>query len=301
MSEIDLFRISPSSPHTVEMLTASRVNLEKDLQILIENNMEQFFGVKFLKSEYAIKDGRMDSIGIDENNCPVIFEYKRNINENVINQGLFYLDWLLDHKGDFELLVMKELGASAADDIDWSAPCVICIANDFTKYDLHAVNQMQRNIKLVRYRKYGDGLILFEHLNAPSIAEPATELPTKASAATKTHTDKLSSLSDDLHRIYDTLCEYIESFGGDGDITSTTLKKYIAYKKQRNFACIALSERQILLYLKLDPNTVDLETGFSRDVSSIGHYGTGHLEITIRSDDDLTKAKPLIERAYNEG
>ena len=66
--------------------------LEKELQTLIEQNMETFFGVRFLKSEYAITNGRMDSIGIDENNSSVIFEYKLSQNENVINQGLFYLD-----------------------------------------------------------------------------------------------------------------------------------------------------------------------------------------------------------------
>ena len=60
----------------------------------------------------------MDSIGIDENNSPVIFEYKRSSSENVINQGLFYLDWLLDHKADFKLLVIEKLGMEVADQID---------------------------------------------------------------------------------------------------------------------------------------------------------------------------------------
>lgn len=109
----------------------------------------------------------MDSIGIDENNCPVIFEYKRSSSENIINQGLFYLDWLLDHKADFQLLVMNTLGKEAAKEIDWSAPCVFCIAKEFTKFDEHAVNQMQRNIKLIKYNKYGENLILFEHINVP--------------------------------------------------------------------------------------------------------------------------------------
>lgn len=132
-----------------------------------EENMSTFFLVTFLRSEYRISNGRMDSIGIDENNCPVIFEYKRSVNENVINQGLYYLDWLLDHKADFKLLVMEILGKDKANVIDWSMPCVICIANDFTKFDEHAVNQMQRNIKLVRYRKFGDGLLALEQLNSP--------------------------------------------------------------------------------------------------------------------------------------
>ena len=50
--------------------------------------------MRFLASEYstgARHGGRIDSLGIDENSSPVIFEYKRAVNENVINQGLFYL------------------------------------------------------------------------------------------------------------------------------------------------------------------------------------------------------------------
>ncbi len=142
MSEIKLFKVNPE----VKELTSSEVLLERELQNLIEKNMEQFFGVRFLKSEYVITDGRMDSIGLDENFSPVIFEYKRSINENVINQGLFYLDWLMDHKADFKLLVIEKYGMKVAEGIDWSVPCVICIASDFTRYDVHAVNQMQRNI-----------------------------------------------------------------------------------------------------------------------------------------------------------
>lgn len=160
MADIKLFSISGS----VKEMEASIVELERNLQRLIEQNMPLFFGVTFLKSEYIITNGRMDSLGIDENNCPVIFEYKRSVNENVINQGLFYLDWLLDHKADFKFLVMEKLGFEKADAIDWSMPCVICIANDFTKFDEHAVNQMQRNIKLVRYKSYGNELVLFEFL-----------------------------------------------------------------------------------------------------------------------------------------
>src|SRR3712207_2245495 len=160
MSDIKLFKIN----NNVEELSATWAALERELQILIEKNMFTFFGVTFLKSEYVTSNGgRMDSLGIDENNCPVIFEYKRASNENVINQGLFYLDWLLDHKADFELLVMNTLGKEVAKEIDWSAPCVFCIAKEFTKFDEHAVNQMQRNIRLVKYNKYGENLILFEH------------------------------------------------------------------------------------------------------------------------------------------
>ena len=206
MSDIKLFHIKEQ----VEELTSKKVTLEKDLQKLLEENMMTFFGVTFLKSEYRITNGRMDSIGIDENNCPVIFEYKRSINENVINQGLFYLDWLLDHKADFKLLVMEVLGQEKAEAIDWSMPCVICIANDFTKFDEHAVNQMQRNIKLVRYRKFGEDLIAFEHINAPQV-QPIVQDETTAQVSNKKKDFKryFTEAGKKHQNLYYTIREYI--------------------------------------------------------------------------------------------
>lgn len=115
-----------------------------------------------------------DSLGIDENNCPVIFEYKRASNENVINQGLFYLDWLLDHKADFELFVMRTLGKEFSDKLDWSMPRLIWIAGDFTKYDEYAVKQININIDLVRYKKFVDDLVLFELTNS-NVANPIND------------------------------------------------------------------------------------------------------------------------------
>ncbi len=297
MSDIKVFSLTP----TVKERTSSVVLLEKELQNIIEQNMETFFGVRFLKSEYVITDGRMDSIGIDENNSPVIFEYKRSIKENVINQGLFYLDWLLDHKADFKMLVLEKLGKDVADQIDWSVPCVICVANDFTKYDVHAVNQMQRNIKLVKYRKYDKDLILFEHLNTPS-AKPYTYSETSADTPTnytqKSHLEKLAAATDHFKTLYASLCDYIESLGDD--LVANQLKYYLAYKKVQNVFCIEIYNKQLILRTKIDPDTVQLEDGFTRDMRIIGHFGTGDLEISIKNDVDFQKAKPLIDRAYSE-
>ena len=297
MSEFKLFSISG----TIREKASSEVVLERELQNLIEQNMETFFGVRLLKSEYAITNGRMDSIGIDENNSPVIFEYKRSQNENVINQGLFYLDWLLDHKANFKLLVIEKFGMDAAEKIDWSVPCVICIAHDFTKYDIHAVNQMQRNIKLVAYRKYEDDLILFEHLNAPIVTPLAETTSAEAEekiSTQKTHLEKLNIISPEMNSLYQSVCDYIESLGDD--IVKNQLKYYIAYKKIQNMICVEIYNKQIILFLKLHPETVELEDGFTRDMRSIGHYGTGDLQITIKDVKDFEKAKPLIDRAYNE-
>ena len=298
MADIKLFNIKGQ----VEELPSKQVTLEKELQKLLEENMSTFFGVTFLKSEYRITNGRMDSIGIDENNCPVIFEYKRSLNENVINQGLFYLDWLLDHKADFKLLVMEVLGQKKADEIDWSMPCVICIANDFTKFDEHAVNQMQRNIKLVRYRKFGDNLIALEHLNAPQVQPITTDstAPTvkKSGWKDKDFKQYFAEAGEKNQNLFYSIKEYILSLGDD--ISENQLKLYVAFKKAKNVVCVEVYQSSLLLHLKLNPDTVDLIPGFVEDVRSKGHWGTGDLRVIIKSTEDFEKAQHLINRAYNE-
>lgn len=82
-------------------------------------------------------------------------EYKRGTDAGVINQGLYYMAWLTTHKDALRGLVRDRLGTAAASQILWSAPRLICVAGDFTRYDAHAVRQHRRSIDLVRYRYYG--------------------------------------------------------------------------------------------------------------------------------------------------
>ena len=298
MADIKLFNIEGK----VTELQSGNVTLEKELQTIIEKNMETFFGVRFLASEYKTTDGgRMDSIGIDENNCPVIFEYKRSMKENVINQGLFYLNWLLDHKDSFKILVIEKLGLKAAEHIDWTMPRVACIAGDFTKYDESAIKQMNRNISLIRYKKFGNNLLMFEHINenvASAIVDNDTTSTPKAKSTDKTLEEQLQTTDDSIKELYQDLCNYISSLGDD--ITETHLKLYAAFKKIRNVVTVVVLKKKLVLNLPLDTSTVTFEEGFSRDVTNIGHWGTGAVELHLKDSKDLEKAKPLIERAYNE-
>ena len=299
MADIKLFSISGN----VQEVKSSSVSLEKELQTLIENNMETFFGVRFLDSEYKITNGRIDSIGLDENNCPVIFEYKRSTNENVINQGLFYLDWLLDHKADFYVLVLNKLGKAIAEVIDWSMPCVICIASDFTKFDEHAVNQMQRNIKLVRYKKYNESHLILELLNAPTVNPISTDDTDKKTGKVTSRNDSTfkgnyTKAPDNMKTLYEGLRDYIVSLGDD--VSVNELKLYVAFKKTKNIICAEIYNKHLILQIHLNPNTVDLVPGFIEDYTKIGHWGTGDLRVTIKTPEDFEKVKVLLDRAYNE-
>jgi predicted transport protein len=311
VTDLKMFHIIDGKAHE---LAGAGVALEKSLQTLIEANMETLFGVRFLAGEYSTglkHGGRIDSLGIDENGSPVIFEYKRSVNESVINQGLFYLDWLLDHRAEFELMVMKRYGADTSDRLDWTSPRLICVAQDFTRYDQHAIGLIGRNIELVRYRDYGGEYLTLDLVastgaavtaaggSAPTVSgiSPATSKSTKA-PTTKTVSQLHEQASEDLKALYAELDAMLLALGDD--VTKTVRQNYYAFRRLKNFACVEVHPQTgaLLVYLKVDAAAIDMQAGFSRDVSKIGHFGTGDLELTIRSPEDLVRAEPLIRTSY---
>ena len=244
MSDVKLFKLHPTG-RAIE-LPGEAVSVERSLQTLIERDSETFLGVTFLASEYSTgktHGGRIDTLAIDEDDCPVIIEYKRSTNENVINQGLFYLDWLLDHKAEFQLLVQQKLGGKRSAEIDWTAPRLLC-RRGMDKPVVQAIEDAEQEIKDL-------------------FAEART---------------------------------FIMALGDD--VQEKQLKLYMAYRRIKNFASIVVQKRALVLYLKLNPDNVRLEEDFSRDVRQIGHWGTGDLELTVRTNAELLKAQPLISRSY---
>ncbi|MCH1921341.1 DUF5655 domain-containing protein [Shewanella sp. A3A] len=312
MSDIKLFKYQADG---VAELEGKAVMVEKELQQLIESNMEAFLGVRFLASEFntgKTHRGRIDSLGLDENGCPVIIEYKRHTNENVINQGLFYLDWLLDHQAEFQLLVMKTLGMEAAEGIEWEGTRLLCIASDFTRYDQHAVQQINRNIELLRYKLFADDLLMLELVNvvaasgqlaksAKAISSETPGVKAKHAYGMKTHEEQLAAAPESLKNLYDELTDFVTSFGDD--VHYKQLKLYGAYRRMKNFITVIVLPKQdpkLQVLLKLAPESVQMEQDFSRSVADIGHWGTGDVELTLRNVNDLEKAKPLLQRAYDE-
>lgn len=301
MADIRLFHLQSDS---VRELRAESVDIEKSLQSLMEQHLESFLGVRFLATEYVTgkaHGGRIDTLGLDENNCPVIIEYKRAMNENVINQGLFYLDWLMDHQGEFTLQVLKKLGPEWTDKIDWSGPRLLCIAGDFSRYDEYAVLQIPRNIELLRYRRYGGDLLLLELVRASSgvppqrrsvVTDKAKE--TRFGDAGGAGTPEPKTLQD----IWECLKAFLQALGDD--VQMKELEQYVAFRRLKNFACIKLRTKDLQIWARLDPASVALEEGFTRDVSQIGHAGTGDLEIRIQTTADLLRAQPLLLRSYKD-
>ncbi|MFG2996554.1 endonuclease NucS domain-containing protein [Streptomyces sp. NPDC048340] len=277
-------------------IAARPAEVERDLQDMVEANMEAMLGVRFLAGEYStgpVHAGRIDSLGLDENGSPVVVELKRGRDAGVIAQGLYYLAWLTDHRAEFQQLVRDRLGADAASQVLWSSPRLICIAESFTRYDVHAVREIRRTIDLVRYSYFGTGLLALESVAkvtaapAPARSERRRALPGSAGSG-QGGVAHLRSALDELVR------------GLGEDVSSVDRKQYRAYRRLRNFACVSHAHQQeVVLTLRLTPKDIDLVAGFTRDVSQIGHHGTGDVEVRLRTEADLRRAEPLLRMSYD--
>lgn len=84
----------------------------------------------------------------------------------------------------------------------------------------------------------------------------------------------------------------------DPAIEEAPKKLYVAYKTSENIICMEVQKQKVLLFLKLDPKTNPGPPNMARDVSNTGHFGTGDLQLTLKTVGDVDVAKPLLEKAY---
>jgi predicted transport protein len=285
---------------------------EKDLQQLIEKNLKVIFNCKLIASEFPtgnIHSGRIDTLALSEENNPVIIEYKKHASSDLINQSLYYLHWIRDHKGDFQVAVNKILGESI--NIDWSEIRVICIAPEYKKYDLHAVQVMGANIELWQYKIYENGILNIEevyrraealiHANESELSNGKNpimvEAGKKAAITRKTGQytveQHLEKLNKELLDLFNEVRDFITNL--NSSIEETPKKHYIAYKTTQNFVCLETRKNKLTLFLKMNPKEIIPLPLQGRDVSNIGHFGTGDFELVIKSLKDFEETKYLIK------
>ncbi|MGW1278259.1 DUF5655 domain-containing protein [Streptomyces tsukubensis] len=312
MGDLKAFRVDGG--RAVEM-AGSSVALERELQSLIEGNMEAMLGIRFLASEYETgrHRGRIDSLGLDETGAPVIIEYKRTRDKEVVTQALSYLAWLNDSHAEFEGLVRERLGAEAAGSVDWSRPRIVCVAGDFTPHTVVALEMIRHRIDLVAYRVFEDVVTLrlvasFTDASStpvvprsravPGATVPVEEVPTAGGG--KTAQQHLDAAPQELKDLFADLDAVLTE---SGSVQREALQCYFGYRRMKNVASVKVQPRKrtLVVTLKVDPDSVELVEGFTRDVRGIGFHGTGALEVRIRSHADLERAGDLIRRSVEAG
>ena len=280
---------------------------ERELQEFFEKHLHTLTGVEFLDSEYSTgqRHGRrIDTLGIDGAGRPVVIEYKRRQDQNVINQGLDYLAWLDDHQAEFRELVRKKLGDGRVTDIDFGTSRLLCIAEEFLRQDRIAAESSRRPIELLRYRRYGDAYVALEWVCGGEVPEPVVD-PGRSSKTVGDEDpgdsicepwDKSSEETRTLFRELETL---VKSLGS----VRTDFKK-----SEISFKCTAApgDKPPVVAYVHLRVRSglrvhihekhlaaIPLEDGFTRP------FHGGYREIIVRDREHIRRAKPLLRAAYD--
>ena len=279
----------------IKQLKTTNFKNEKELQTLIENNLEEIFGIKFIASEFPTGEkhgGRIDTLGLDENNSPVIIEYKWGESESVINQGLFYLDWLVDHKGDFQVAVEKKLGKKIK--IDWSQPRLILIARSFSKYDKYAINRMQENIELWTYALYENGIFEINIEGSSQAENKKGKRITKVEYANHDLNYHLNKTSKELRQKFYEIRERI--FDLPNVQEKAEQKNGVTYRTTKSFCRFDFKKNSIDLLLR-SPKYDDPKK-LVKDITSFEWGYKGLVKIDKESDVDYIFS--LIKQSYEE-
>lgn len=276
---------------------------ERELQRLCENNLEELFQVRFVATEFStgeIHGGRIDTIGLDYENNPVIIEYKLDKNGTVLNQGLYYMDWLVDHKGDFELAVKNKLGNDVK--IEWSSPKLFLIAQEYSKYDKHAVNRINYDISLFKYLAYEDGSFYIENI----IYNDNTNLNEVIEKNIKTEKNRYEWKEYDLDyhinnknsKIIDLYKEIDERIMAINDqIEKKYRQTYIGYKTTRNFAEVYIQSNSIQIYVLVE---VGCKSDYKNRLTAVpkSYQWVVNSRFNINSIDELDYAMEIIKESY---
>jgi len=288
-------------------LDPTALGKEKQIQEVFEKNLVTLLNIDLLKSEHVTSSGgRIDTLGIDRNGSPVIIEYKKTQNDNVINQGLSYLKWLLDHKADFEMLCQR---MKIARDIDWTSPRLICVAENYNKFDIDTAEILPIKIELLRFTVYNSDLLYIDKesqlpvkISTSKIFEKGKKIKDENEQLQKDYSidTHLSKTAETTKQVFLNLRERI--MGLDDSIVEEPKAKYIAYKLATNFVDVVLQRDSLKLCLNIPSGKLNDPLGLARDLEKpkhLGHWGNGDYQVNINEPKDIENAFELIKQSYN--
>lgn len=288
----------------LQKLSTQTLDKEKSLQSLLESNLQEVLDLRFLATEYVTtRGGRIDTLAVDNTGAPVIIEYKRNRNDNVINQALSYLQWLRTQKqGFFEKLMIDKLGADMAAKIglDWGNPRVICIAESYSRFDIDTVEVVPLRIELLRFRYYEDGVFSLEPVTVtPEVATVAPAIrPAPAAEVSNQETTVetlLAKASPAIQELFNQMRERVLAI--DEAITEKATSLYVAYRRSNNFAEVHVGRNQLKVHLR--PIDYTDPRGLVEQVPE-GYNWTMDRRIYLKEAADLDYVIAIIEQSYQD-
>lgn len=280
--------------------------LEREIQQMFEANLPQIMGLEMVKSEFIIKDHRIDTLAFDlQAKAFVIIEYKREKNSSVIDQGFTYLSLMLQNQADF-ILEYNETQAKnlKRDDVDWSQTKVVFVSQGFTPNQRDAVNFKDLAIELWEVKRYENDSVSIIPIRK-SHASVSIKTVMKNSPEFKEVTEKIKEYSEEnlLKGKTDDVVELYESYKNailnlDTDIEVRPQKWYVSLRKANNHVCaVEIQKSGIKIIINVPKGHLDDSKQLTRDVSSIGHFGNGDYEIKVVDTKYLEYIMSLIKQA----
>ncbi len=263
---------------------------EAELRDFFAGNLVELLGVRFLDKEYPTPDGRIDTLGLDENNAPVIIEYKWREHEEILAQGLFYFNWLMKSKRHFELLVANKLGKSMK--VSWDQPRVVLIAQGFSRYVLGAVQQ-ERNVELKAYAYYEPDILQLENVYSPSGIKEGVRTREKVGGGVYNLEHHLSTTSTDMRKLASLLRSKILELPGAQERSDQ--KTGVTYRTTKSFARFEFRPKWIQLLLR-DPSYKNDVKLLVKDITSNEWGYKGMVKLTPESDVDYIFC--LVKQSY---
>ncbi len=284
-----------------------KFKLEKDIQRISENNLEQIFGLKFVQTEFQLHNFRIDTLAFDDSNKSfVIIEFKKDKNFSVIDQGYAYLSLMLNNKADFILEYNESLQKNLKrEDVDWSQSKVIFVSPAFTDYQKESINFKDLPIELWEVRYFNNDIISFIPIKASGATESIKTISKKNKVINKvteeikvyTETDHTDNTTDELKELYGKLKLAILNLSDS--ITIRPTKLYIGFiSNKKNICDLLLSKSFIKMWINLKKGQLNDLKRVTKDVSSIGHWGNGDYEIRISNDDNVEYIISLVKESY---
>lgn len=269
---------------------------EKVLQSLVEDNLKDVLDMHFIASEYHTSNGRIDTLAVDKDGAPVIIEFKRNQNNNVINQALSYLKWLTAQQAEFfEMLMQKQLPKEVFDNIrlDWKHPRVICIAESFNRFDIDTVEMVPLRIELFKYRMYEGGVLSIDAVTLQGVSDSEKSIPAETSQSVTIAMMEQSCASHLIRTLFDELRERV--MGLDPHIMEKAGKRCIAYRLTKNFAEVLIRKDRLVIDLR--PIDYNDSLGIVEKIAE-GYTVTLNRRIILTLPTELDYVFGLIEQSY---
>lgn len=298
-----IFKINKSK---LEPISEEKIDLERDIQKLTEQNLETVLGLKFICSEFQLNNLRIDTLAFDsESKSFVIIEFKKDRSYSVIDQGYAYLGLMLNSKADFILEYNEKMSDNLRrEDVDWSQSRVYFVSNQFTTYQQKALHFNDMPIELWEAKIFNNETVLFNQVKSPDSNESIKTITKNKTVETVSREVKKYSVEDHLRgkprvilAIFDGFRQRITGLGDN--VTEFAKKHYIAYKNPRiNFVTFHLYKSKLHIDIIIGDEKVSDPRNLLKKYPQSYGYAKNLKYFEVLKGDDYNYAMELISQAY---